>query len=87
MTIFFIFVTNLLNVYVEVPCSCINCFQTTKETESNEYERIKLAMISFHRFYMRQEQNLEISARSFQVGASSILTICNLTRLLIISVG
>ena len=36
MAIFFIFVTNLL-CYIQVLCSCINCFQTTKETKTIEF--------------------------------------------------
>ena len=34
--IFLIFVTNFLNIiYIEVPCLCLNCLHTTKETKAN----------------------------------------------------
>ena len=32
-----LFLLQICKIYVEVPCSCINCFQTTKETNENKF--------------------------------------------------
>ena len=67
------------------PCSCIKCFQTTKETKWSGFWRgKKLAKISVYQFFETQKQTKP--ANDFKLESISILATRNQTHLCIVSV-